>query len=408
MSRSVPGLRIERWRGGIPAQQIMACRTVAGTLGAFLALSGLAAGQTPSAAAADWRGVDTLRPGTPIVVTLASGEERTGRFVRSAADEVVIDVAGRGATDVREELTPKARIATVATHDPAADGLQIGALVGGGAALAMFQAGASACGIGCENDLPGAGVAFAGAFGAGVGSAVGFLVDRLRDRSEILYPPQSDRLPRGARESNAFFPDRAAVRVGAAYTATRFHSSLVHGSAAAPGFAVAGQVAPYVSLHAEYTARGARLYPSPGEVPDFVRQNVVPASARVAGRSYGIESTRVTFVFSELVGVHPPPWGRFRAELLAGLSVRGQEDRDYYDAWRQLGQGTAGDPLRHERIAGKYYVLDFESPEGGVILGADAELAVSHRLRVVPTIRYTRTTHPGPAIAYGVGAHWRF
>jgi len=57
------------------------------------------------------------------------------------------------------------------------------------------------------------------------------------------------------------------------------------------------------------------------------------------------------------------------------LSVQGREDRDYYDAWRQLGQGTMTDPLRHEQIPGKYAVLNFESPEGGLVYGIDAEVA---------------------------------
>lgn len=384
---------------------------ITGALIAFLTAPGIAAGQTPTGQPnGDWRNVDAVRPGTRLVVTLSTGERRTGRFLRSTVEDVVLDVARRGnaLVQVEEVSLPKTRIATVAIHDPVSDGTRNGALAGGGAMLAMMQAGWNACGIGCENDMPRAALFVAGAFGAGVGSALGFLVDRLDDRSEILYPPPASTPHSSRRPVNRFFPARSSLRIGPLVAVTGFRSALVHGSSAAPGFAVAGQIAPYVSLHAEYTSRGPRFYPAAGSVPDSVLQNVVPATSRAAGFSHGIESRRVLSTFSELAGVHPPPWRRVRLEFLAGVSVQGREERDYYDAWRDLGQGTASDPFRHERIPGKYYVLNFESPVSGLVYGIDAEIAATPRLVVVPTIRYTTTNDPGATIAFGIGAHWRF
>ena len=48
----------------------------------------------------DWRQVDTSATGTRLVVTLASGKERIGRFRSATADTLTIDVAAReGATE---------------------------------------------------------------------------------------------------------------------------------------------------------------------------------------------------------------------------------------------------------------------------------------------------------------------
>lgn len=373
-----------------------------------LAVPGVAAGQPALPPdGSDWGRVDALEAGTRVAVTLETGEPRVGRFRGSTIDGVVVDLAEKGG-DVRQETLKKSTVRRVVIEDPVRDGIGWGALLGGGGVLALLQATTSACGIGCENDLPGAMPLLAGAIGAGIGSVVGLLADRLSDRSEVLFPPSeaSARTSRG--RANRFFPSRPSLRIGSFYGQASFRSAAIEGSAVAPGFALAGDVAPYVSLHAEFHAIDATFFPSTGSIPDSVLSSVVPATSRVAGRSYGIESRRVSLAFSELVGVHPPPIGRVRLEFLAGVGTRRQEDRDYYDAYRDVGRGTLADPSRVERLPGKYYILNFESSQTGIIYGLDAEVATVGGLLVVPTIRYTRTANPGPSIAYGVGAHWRF
>lgn len=140
-------------------------------------------------------------------------------------------------------------------------------------------------------------------------------------------------------------------------------------------------------------------------IPDSVLQNLVPASGRTAGRSPGLERRRVSYVFSELVGVHPSPWGRLRIEFLAGLGAQGSEDWGYYEAFQRTGQGTMNE--RIERIPGKYIVLNSQTGETGLVLGLDADVAVVRGLAVVPMLRYNRMGDRS-SMAFGVGAHWRF
>lgn len=360
----------------------------------------------------EWQRVDALKPGTRIVVTLKTGEQRIGDFRRATTDDVTIAVGREGGQEpVKEETLPKSLIGTVATYDPVKDGIRRGALAGAGGLLALINVYHKSCGTGCESGANAPAMALAvGAFGAGVGSLVGLLADRDAGRSEVLFPPSAASGQSRWVRTSRFFPARPSVRVGTVYSQTAIHSSVVEGNAAAPGFALAVQVSPHISAHVEYTATNGRFYPTPGSVPDNILQNLVPAPAsnRTAGRSYGIERGRVSYVFSQLVGVQPPPWGRLRVEFIGGLGVQGKEDFDYYDAYRTTGQGTMSDPSRIERIPGKYYVLNFQIGELGLVLGLDAEVAVVRGLAVVPMLRYNRTGNPEPSISYGIGAHWRF
>jgi hypothetical protein len=336
---------------------------------------------------------------------MKTGERRAGRFRGASADDLTIDVGSDG--EVKEERVLKSNIRRVATDDVLTDGVRIGALSGAGALMSFVQLGSRACGKGCENDLPAAMPLIMGLFGGGVGAAVGFVADRLQDRSEVLFPPTSDgsanARPRGRRDSS-----HPEVRVGALFRHAMTQSALLQGTMPVAGFAIAGQIAPYVSLHAEYTGTDGTFSRAAGAVADDVLVNLVPATSRVAGWSRGIESRRITFVFSELVGVHAPLFSRVRLGFLAGLTLLGQEKRDYFDAYQDSGQGTIDDPRRHTPLPGKYYVLDFESPEVGLVYGVDAGIALTSRFSAVPTLRYCRIDDPGPIVAYGVDIHWNF
>ena len=103
-------------------------------------------------------------------------------------------------------------------------------------------------------------------------------------------------------------------------------------------------------------------------------------------------------VFSELIGVAPWPWGRVRVEFLGGLGVEREETRDYYEAF----------DASSKQVAGKYYVLNFESRALGLVLGMDAEISVARGLGVVPTVRWSMMGDPAGTTSYGIGVHWRF
>lgn len=257
----------------------------------------------------------------------------------------------------------------VESRDSIKDGMGKGALAGAAGMLALWTAARRSCGTGCEDDSPAGAAVIVGAYGAALGSVVGLFADL--DAGRGATP---------------------GLRVGPVYSQTQFQSSLVDGRASAPGMAAAVRLSPHISLHVEFTATDGRFRPAPGTVPDVVIQNVVPPSSRRAGPQRGIEDRRVSYVFSQLVGLHPRPWGRLRLEFLAGLGVQAQENRNYYDA----------------DLPGKFHVLDFESPEMGPVTGVDAEIAIARHFVVVPMVRYNVMGDPGPSMTYGLGAHWRF
>ena len=283
---------------------------------------------------------------------------------------------------------PESPRTNAGTRDPVTDGIGRGALIGAGGGLVLFRAALTSCRKGCEAGAPTSLMLAGAALGAGLGSLVGFAAD----------------LDAGATvRSDHFFSGRPTPQIGVGYTHTSFVSSALDGSRATQAYTAAVQLSPHLSVHVEYIPVDNVFSRSAGAVPDDIVQNVIDATSRVAGRSHGIESRRVSYVLSELVGIHPAPWGRIRVEFLAGLAVRGQENRDFYDAHR-----ATDDRGRTEPVPGKYYVLDFETPEIGVVLGADVELKVMRHVIVVPTVRYYHMDDPAPSIGFGIGARLRF
>lgn len=277
-----------------------------------------------------------------------------------------------------EPLVPST-VASIQRQDGLLDGAGRGAAVGALAALAMAGAQMESCNAGCDWNSTAAIALAWSIIGAGVGSTVGLAAD-FDARQAVSRPP---------------------LEIGVASTATTLRAHGLEGRGTAPSFALAVQLSPHFSVHAEYTAVGTRFGAAPGAVPDDVLRNVVETSNRIAGRRHGIESRRVTYVFSELIGFHPLPWGRVRLELLGGLGVQGEEERGYYDAYRKFPGG------RDEPIPGKYQVLNFGSPEVGLVVGLDVDVALVRGLSVVPTFRY-RAMGESASLTYGVGAQWRF
>lgn len=353
------------------------------------ALLGILAG-TPSAALAQdarWHRVDGLRPGAEILVTLVTGEQHQGRFDEASAEAVT--VSGMA--------IPKARIASVIRKDRLRDGAQWGALAGGASAAAQLMMGLAACKQGCASGAGGPMGAFA--TGALIGSGAGALVDLLNGRDEVLYPAGED-------EDRFFSARRVSARIGP--TAGYYSIPSFGAASVARGGSVAVQVARYVTFHVEYTHIGETFAGPAGSVPDSILQNVVPAAGRIAGWRRGIESTHISWVFSELVGVPLPSMGRVRLEILAGVAIQATGERGYYDAYERTGLGTRESPLNYRRLPGQYSVLNFETPDVGWQYGVDGEIAVTRHVVVVPSVRYHQMKTPGPSITINTGVHWRF
>jgi hypothetical protein len=350
---------------------------------AALAVPVASAGQT--AQGADyWQLVRALTPGTRIVVTLQSNVRVAGRFLDVGEEELALE-RGRDRT---ERLTIK-RIVKVETNDPLTDGAAYGALIGAGAALSMMQSGMAWCRRGCEDGRPVLAALLVGTMGGTVGSVAGFIADLDAGGARTLYPPTAA----GA----AINRKRPSVRFGPAYLQVFDRSGQVEGSAAAPGLAVAFQPSPHLTYHVEYRWSKMEFRAAPGAVPAHVVENEIPAASRIAGFTRGLYSRQSPAALTHLLGVVLPAAGRVRVELLGGLEMQQQRDRDYYDAYSSTGN----------RIAGKYYLLDFESPEIGLVFGADAEVSLLRNVAIVPAIRFTQMSNRSTT-GVGVGAHWRF
>jgi hypothetical protein len=340
-----------------------------------------ASGQTP-AATDGWRVVNELPRGTRIVVTLQSNTRSAGRFISATVDEVAIERGG----DKRVERLAKSLIAKVTTDDPLLDGIGRGAAIGAGGALSIMQTAVSWCRTGCENDMPAAAAALVATMGGTIGSLAGLIADVDAGGSRTLYPPAA---PGGST--------RPSVRFGPVYTHVLDRSGELEGSASAPGVSFAFQPSPHVTYHVEYRTSSTELRATPGSVRTDVLNNEVPATARIAGWTRGLYSRETPAALTHLLGAVLPELGPVRVELLAGVEVQRQRDRDYYDAHSSAGQ----------RLPGKYYVLDFESPEIGLVFGADAEVRVFRSLSIVPGIRLTRMSNRS-STGVGAGVQWRF
>ena len=263
---------------------------------------------------------------------------------------------------------------------------QAGGLIGGAVMIGLTRASVAACGVGCDNDMPAGAELILAGIGAGIGSLAGYAADRLRGDTNPVF----------------------SVRAGPFFNHMAMRSSLVHGAANSAGAMAVLQLSRYFSVHGEYTWTKGSFAARPGSIDPTVLANIVPATARVAGWTRGVERSHVRSVFSELFGAHLPFGDRVQVELLAGIAVQASEAFEYYDAHETDGQGTSEDPSRTTAVPGKYYLLNFASPDVGAAFGASVEIVVARRVALVPMVRYYRGRDPGPSVSYAVGALYRF
>jgi hypothetical protein len=91
-------------------------------------------------------------------------------------------------------------------HDSTANGVAIGALIGGGVMLTVLAVASSGCNAGCENDMPGWAPIAIGGIGAAGGAAVGYLVDKLHRTGprKVIVMPAVTRRDRGVKVAVRF------------------------------------------------------------------------------------------------------------------------------------------------------------------------------------------------------------
>jgi hypothetical protein len=126
-----------------------------------------------------WERVHGLRLGSPLVVTLKTGNRLEGAFKALALGALILtDAAGK------EFSVPRSEVGTIVAlvRDDLANGALIGAGIGLGAALAVLAIVASRDGYVLPSAKWGAPLLL-----SGIGSLVGILVDRARNGWELIF-----------------------------------------------------------------------------------------------------------------------------------------------------------------------------------------------------------------------------
>jgi hypothetical protein len=122
-----------------------------------------------------WEKVDSQPVGKQIIVTLKAGDRIEYALKESGADDLtVVDSTGR------ELKIAKSEVSKVETEDGIRNGVLIGAAVGfAGPVIVTLASGVD------RTEVP---FGFAiGVIGAGVGAAVGYLLDKKRKGTQVLY-----------------------------------------------------------------------------------------------------------------------------------------------------------------------------------------------------------------------------
>jgi hypothetical protein len=132
---------------------------------------------------------------TPSPAAALPSDERHRPKVGSLAPEIVM---ARAVPDARSQATP--------ARDSVADGIAIGAAIGAGTGLALMGWAYAQCDAGCDAPEPLPMSLQAGAYSAGVGAVVGWIIDASRKGTNRRVAVDGFALPK-----------RAAVRVRVAF-----------------------------------------------------------------------------------------------------------------------------------------------------------------------------------------------
>ena len=318
----------------------------------------------------EWQRVDALSEGTAISVTFNTGNVRRYRFSGSDPQNLAV-VSATGA----KEVLLKSSIASIAASRDTGGAVGIGALAGAGALVAWLLGASALCGQGCENDMPSAAVLLIGGFGAGIGSLVGLAAAKTSGPPEVLFPPAAT----PPHHAEGRYPT-LSLGVGTGHGA--FRSYTVRGATSMRGVTVAALITLRISFQIEWTKPATSTFFSPrAALDDLVISGAEPTSSITRQEQH---SVHLEPQVAGLVGVHPRRLGRLRLGVLTGLSL-------------QSRQTTTLSP-------GKRSLDHYQGPGAGLVVGLDAEIALTSRLAVVPRVRYDTAFGSWS----GVGISWRF
>jgi hypothetical protein len=138
-----------------------------------------------------WEMTQGLRSGSPLIVTLKTGDRLEGAFKALTLEALILtDAAGK------EISVPRSEVETIVArvNDDLANGALIGAGIGFGAALGVLTIAGSRDGSVLPSAKWGAPLLL-----SGIGSLVGILVDRAQKRQELVFRAPEKPQVRGHR-----------------------------------------------------------------------------------------------------------------------------------------------------------------------------------------------------------------
>ena len=131
-----------------------------------------------------WERVLSVPPGAELTVVLDTGEKRRYRFGSATADTLrLLASGGREETLAREQVH---RIIRRGIDDPSTDGLVAGTLIGAGALFVPTTLVVLACGAECHG--AGTFLVTTTAIGAGIGAAIGWIIDEAHKGTDQVFP----------------------------------------------------------------------------------------------------------------------------------------------------------------------------------------------------------------------------
>jgi hypothetical protein len=133
-----------------------------------------------------WERVLSVPPRAELTVVLDTGEKRRYRFGSATADTLRLLASGG-----REETLTRAQIRRIVRHgvnDPSTDGLVAGALIGAGSVFAPTALAYGLCGAECYGRGAGSALVISTAIGAGIGAAIGWVIDEAHKGTDQVFP----------------------------------------------------------------------------------------------------------------------------------------------------------------------------------------------------------------------------
>ena len=130
--------------------------------------------------------MNALAAGTLVRVSFTGGTTSSYRFGTATPDALTLTGAsGQTQTISKSAIT---RVVREQHRDPVGNGIAVGALIGAGTMTVVTAVAYATCNQSCDAPAPVPFYLSSMAFGAGIGAAAGWLIDRLHKGSDVVFP----------------------------------------------------------------------------------------------------------------------------------------------------------------------------------------------------------------------------